>query len=113
MLASIRSRFKSWVVFAVAAWMVAGNPSLRRQVLGFASTATRAVWIRSGEWGSERFAKPFQCPGTQRSRAVAIRTRGRANSHNFGTNSPQQWDVGYCQTPCQGERQPQFKSPGV
>ena len=44
MLASFRSRIKSWVVFAVAAWMVAGSPALRRQVLGAASSATRAVY---------------------------------------------------------------------
>ena len=44
MLASFRSRIKSWVEFAVAAWMVAGSPALRRQVLGAASSATRAVY---------------------------------------------------------------------
>jgi hypothetical protein len=44
MFASFRSRWKNWVLLTVAAWMITGNPALRRQILGTASTVTRAIY---------------------------------------------------------------------
>lgn len=44
MSVSSHSRWKNWVLMAIAVWVISGNSTLRRQVLGTASNVTRAIY---------------------------------------------------------------------
>jgi len=75
MLTSVRARLKKWLVVGVVAWMVAGNPALRRQVLGTASTVTRAVYQTVAQRLDHEAQQFDRERDAEERRLVALRTR--------------------------------------